>query len=746
MPRSSHNRPVRPSVQALTWPLALAAMAQSHVLAQTAAPAPAASASAPALELERVVIQSSADASAKGLSRAYAGGQVARGGKVGLLGNQDVMDTPFNTTAYTNALIQNQQARSVGDVLLNDPSVRVARGFGNFQESYFIRGFILGSDSVAYNGLYGLLPRQYISAELFERVEVLRGASAFLNGATPNSDGIGGSINLLPKRAPNQARSEVTIGTASGGQSYVAVDLARRFGPDQSTGVRFNAARRKGDTAIDREGVDLNMASIGLDWRGRDLRLSADIGYQDHRLTATRTNVTLGAAATSLPAPPDGKSNWAQPWSYSNERDTFGTLRGEYTLSEDWTAWFAAGARRSDEANSLANLTVTNATTGAGTTYRFDNTREDHVQTGEVGVRGKLVTGPVTHELVASASAFKLDKKNAFGMSSTAAANLLQTNLYAPVDAAAPALVTLRNQLDDPATTGITRLRSTALADTLVMLDQKLRLTVGLRHQTLDIRSYPYAGTTTPATQYERSRTSPMAGVVYKFSPSLSAYGNYIEGLAQGDTSTSTTTGISTTLEPYVSKQKELGLKLDAGRIGGTLALFSTAKPRGVVTASGGFAAEGEDRHQGLETNVFGEVMPGLKLLGGFTWLDAQQRSTGIAATEGKRVIGVPRTMLNLGTEWRVPGVDGLSVDARVINTGSVYANAANTISVPGWTRLDVGARYSVEVMGHGLTLRARVDNVANRDYWASSGGYPGSGYLVLGTPRTLTVSASLEY
>src|SRR6185436_5994565 len=147
----------------------------------------------------------------------YAGGQVARGGRVGLLGNQDIMSTPFSTTAYTNELIQNTQAHSGGDVLLNDPGVRVARGFGNFRESYFIRGFILNSDSVAYNGLYGLLPRQYISAELFERVEVLRGASAFLNGSTPNSDAIGGSLNLLPKRAPSQPLTEMTVGTASGG-------------------------------------------------------------------------------------------------------------------------------------------------------------------------------------------------------------------------------------------------------------------------------------------------------------------------------------------------------------------------------------------------------------------------------------------------------------------------------------------------------------------------------------------------
>lgn len=81
-----------------------------------------------------VVVSASADASAQGLSAAYAGGQVARGGRLGLLGNVDIMDTPFNSTNYTHALIQDQQARSVADVVQNDPSVRVARGFGNYQE------------------------------------------------------------------------------------------------------------------------------------------------------------------------------------------------------------------------------------------------------------------------------------------------------------------------------------------------------------------------------------------------------------------------------------------------------------------------------------------------------------------------------------------------------------------------------------------------------------------------------------
>jgi len=159
-------------------PLALAA------LLMTAGSAMAQSADAPAdtEPMATVVVTASADASAQGLPSAYAGGQVARGGRIGLLGNVDMMDTPFNTTNYTLGVIQDQQARSVADVVQNDPSVRVARGSGNFQELYVIRGFAVNSDDLAYNGLFGLLPRQFVAAELLERVEVFRGASAFVNG------------------------------------------------------------------------------------------------------------------------------------------------------------------------------------------------------------------------------------------------------------------------------------------------------------------------------------------------------------------------------------------------------------------------------------------------------------------------------------------------------------------------------------------------------------------------------------
>lgn len=724
-------------------PVALAAALAFYLPATQAQTAPAAGTDN-SKTLSTVTVNASADASAQGLAAPYAGGQVARGGRAGILGTRDNMETPFSITSYTNELIQDRQARSVGDVLQNDPTVRVARGFGNFQESYFIRGFILSSDDVAYNGLYNLLPRQYIATELFERVEVLRGASAFLIGANPGGGGIGGAINLLPKRAPNEALTRVTAGVGTGGQSNLAADVARRFGPDGATGIRVNAALRGGGTAVNDEKAELGLASVALDWRSRNVRLSGDIGHQDNKLKRTRTNVTPGAAVTAVPAAPDADSNWAQPWSYSNERDTFGTLRGEWDITPGVTAWGAWGARRSDESNSLANLTVS-ASNGAGAVYRFDNTRRDRVDTGELGLRGKLRTGSMGHEWVVSAAHFRLEKDNAYVMDF---GNTRATSLYAPVSYAQPAFsgAALRgNNLADPALNGRVTLSSLAIGDTMSFAGDTVLLTLGARHQTLKSQNFAY-NTGAAAAPYDQTRTSPVAGILWKAGKQLSVYANYVEGLTQGETAPATAANRGEMLSPYVAKQTEVGVKYDAGRFGGGLALFSTTRPRAFLNAANVFSTGGEDQHTGVELTVQGEPVRGLRLLGGATWLDATQESTGATATDGKRVIGVPRFQATVSGEWDVPGLPGLALDARIVRTGSSYANAANTLNVPGWTRLDGGVRYLTEVSGKAVTWRARIDNITNKAYWSSVGGFPGNGYLNAGGPRSLNLSASVDF
>ena len=724
-----------------TLPFKLSPLALAALIA-TSSVAHAQTATSDAAVIPTVVISASADASAQGLPSAYAGGQVARGGRLGLLGNVDMMDAPFNTTNYTQALIQDQQARSVADVLQNDPSVRVARGFGNYQELYVIRGFAVNSDDLAYNGLYGLLPRQLVASELLERVEVLRGANSFVNGAAPGGGGIGGSINLLPKRAANTPLTQFTAGVESGGQAYAAADIGRRFGPEDRAGVRINAAKRKGDTAVDREGRELSLFSIGLDYRGNGVRFSADAGYQDHTLDNARPSVTL-AAGIPVPAAPEGTSNWAQPWTTSTERDAFGTLRAEVDLGENAVAWGAFGVRSGDEMNILAAPTVGNAD-GSAIMYRFDNARTDHVRTGEVGVRGKLRTGAVGHTLSATVSGFSQKSRNAYAMSNFFTG--FATSLYRPVDVAAPpANFFTGGDMNNPLLTQKSILSSYAVADTIELADGKLLVTVGARHQKIKAYSYDY-NTGIENSAYNQGKVTPVAGIVYKPLAGVSVYANYIEGLQQGAVASGTNIdNVGEAFAPFTSKQKEVGVKYDGGKLGMSAALFTTSQPSAYVVDRH-FGVFGEQRNRGLELSVFGTPTRGMRLLGGLTLLDAEQRVTAGSINQGKDVIGVPETQLNLGGEWDVAGVDGLTLTARTLYTSGQFADGANLQKLPSWARLDLGASYATRIADRAVTLRARVDNATGKDYWASAGGFPGSGYLVQGAPRTVVVSASVDF
>lgn len=160
------------------------------------------------LDLETLMtiqVGTSADASAKGLSTPFSGDQVANGGRIGILGTKTIMEIPFSTTHYTQEFTQNHQAASIGEVLQYDSSVQLARGFGNFQQVYRVRGFPIFSDDMTYNGLYGILPRQYLAAELIERVGIIRGTNAFINGAPPGVSGsLGGSLMPCPNAPPNK--------------------------------------------------------------------------------------------------------------------------------------------------------------------------------------------------------------------------------------------------------------------------------------------------------------------------------------------------------------------------------------------------------------------------------------------------------------------------------------------------------------------------------------------------------------
>ena len=684
------------------------------------------------------------DASQVELRDSFAGGQVSRGGRAGILGNLDMMDSPFASTNFTADIIREQQARSIADVLQNDPVVRVAKGFGNFQELYVMRGFPVYSDDMTYNGLYGVLPRQYVAAELSERVEVFRGASAFLNGAAPGGSGLGGSVNIVPKRAGDDPLNRVTLGYESQGHWYGAADVSRRFGDDsQSTGVRANFVQRGGETSIDNQDRELSVAAIGIDHDSDNFRLSMDLGYQDHQVDSPRPAVTPGSA---IPEAPDSDTNFAQEWTYTNERQFFGAVRGEYDFTDNITAWAAYGFRSGEEDNVFANPRQAEAN-GDFSAYRFDNVRNDEIRSGEVGLNIEFKTASVGHTIITSASTFSLESENAYAFSDFSG---FAGNIYNPVTATVPdADFFIGGDLSNPLITEKTDLSSFALADMISFNDGKVLLTLGGRVQNIETRTFDY-NTGDELSGYDESQFTPVVGIVYKSSEQVSYYANYIEGLLPGEVAPASSGGepienAGEVFDPYSAEQIEVGVKYDAGQYGGSLSVFNTSKQNSIVEDNV-FSTDGEQQNQGLELSVFGMPTSNLRVLGGFTWLDAEMTKTQDGTLDGKTAIGVPDLQANINIEWDVDALPGLTVDARAAYTSKQYASADNSLEVDASNRFDLGVRYSFLAGMTDITLRARVDNVFDNNYWASVGGFPGSNYLVLSEPRTFRLSASFNF
>ncbi|OFC72536.1 TonB-dependent receptor [Alteromonas confluentis] len=677
------------------------------------------------------------------LNDSFAGGQVSRGGRAGILGNLDMMDSPFNSINFTADIIREQQSRSVADVLQNDPVVRVAKGFGNFQELYVMRGLPVYSDDMTYNGLFGILPRQYVAAELLERVEVFRGASAFLNGAAPGGSGLGGSVNIVPKRAGEEPLNRFTLGYESQNHFVGAVDVSRRFGEEgNSTGVRVNLVQRGGETSVDNQDRDLSVASVGIDHESENARVSLDLGYQDHQVDAPRPAVTPSGG---IPEAPESDTNFAQPWTYTNERQLFGAVRGEYDFSDTMTGWVAYGFREGEEDNIFANPTA--QVSGESSAYRFDNVRNDSIRSGELGLNIEFETGEVAHTLITSASVFSLSSENAYAFSSFAG---FPGNIYNPQPAEMPAAdFFIGGELDNPLVTEETDLSSVAIADMLSLMDGKLLVTLGGRFQNIETQTFNYNdGSSLSA--YDESQFTPVAGVVYKPSEQLSYYANYIEGLLPGEVAPASSGGepidnAGEVFDPYSAEQIEVGVKYDATNFGGAFSLFSTSKQTSVVR-NNVFSTDGEQENQGVELSVFGMPSDNLRVVGGFTWLDAEMTKTQDGLLDGKTAIGVPDLQVNVNVEWDVVALPGLTLDARAAYTSEQYASADNSLEVDASNRFDIGARYSFLVGLTDITLRARIDNVFDNNYWASVGGYPGSNYLVLSEPRTIKLSASVSF
>ncbi|OBS54191.1 TonB-dependent receptor [Methylosinus sp. 3S-1] len=670
------------------------------------------------------------------LPKAYAGGQMARGARLGMLGNRDMMDTPFNVSSYTSALIENQQARTLQDVMENDPSVRMTTPAGHMRENFRIRGFqVLGSE-LALNGMYGLAPDGHVPVEFLERVEVLKGPGALLNGMAPFG-AIGGSINLVTKHAGETPISRISGDYTSNTQLGAHVDVARRFGDHGQFGVRYNGVYRGGETTVDGQWKQRGLNALGLDFREERFRLSLD-AYHSTEDFRNGSSLIASFSGAGVAAAPSSSTNL---FLGSNSRYENGAVvgRGELDITENITVFGGVGFSSNDYGGFTNGTQAQNVTPTGDYKWSIVNLRGyQNTLSSQGGLRGQFDTGPLHHQLVVSASSLSFTA----GTRNTRSGQY-SSNIYAPVTppiAADPG---------DPTQTSQTHLASFAVADTISAFDERVQFTGGVRSQRVQTKNInPSTGQVAVVggalNQYDRHALSPAFALIVKpWDERLSLYANYIEGLTQGDRVTdATATNYNQIFPPFKSEQIETGAKLDWGNIASTISFFEITRPT-LIRTGATYDADGRQRNQGIEWNVFGEPVEGVRLTGGVAYTVGVMTRTANGLLDGTNAYGVPRWQANLYGEWDVPYLSGLTAEGRVVYTSAQYVNSANTYRLPEWARLDAGLRYATHIVETGVTFRANVTNLLDHSYWS---GTFSDGFATLSAPRTVLLSATVDF
>ncbi|MBF5003328.1 TonB-dependent receptor [Diaphorobacter caeni] len=669
----------------------------------------------------------------------YPGGQMARGAHLGVLGKTDVMDAPFSVISFTGSVIHNSQSRSISEVIGGlDSSVREEYGDGTSLDTLMIRGFTVENDEMSLNGLPGILGQFRVSPEFVERAEVLKGPSALINGMSADGS-VGGAVNLISKRAGDVPLTSLTMGYASHSLFGFNADIARRFGVDNAFGIRVNAGARQGDMQRDYMTDRARNLSIGMDFNSERLRASLDLIRQTQRLYGAGGAVDFSAVGGPVPAAPDGRRNFAQPWYFQDAEDTALMGRVEWDVSKHLTVFGAIGQSRDASSALVADEPFVDASGGfayAGMPIRW----RQRTISSQWGLKGQFDTGSVRHHWSLTASDLRRTSTADFhvaGLSGGAGLSSIYDMVLIPppgdaVEPAGPLAWSSRNALP-----------GYAIADTLSFAEGRLRVTLGVRHQRVKSDSatgFALLGMSTA--HYDESVNSPMATIVFKPSRQISLYANHVQGLSMGDTAPYGTSNQGVVFAPYRTRQFETGMKFDAGRFGGTLSVFQITKPYATIDPSTlTFGVFGKQRHRGVEVQLFGELAKGVRLIGGATFMNAEVRDPLNAAGQTLRPVGVARRQLALQGEWDVPAASGLTLTAHALHSGDVYADATNFAKVPGWTVYDLGARYVTRLGNTQLTLRAMVKNVTDERYW-KQGRYAAT----LGMPRTLALSSTFEF
>ncbi|WP_122741324.1 TonB-dependent siderophore receptor [Pseudomonas viridiflava] len=652
---------------------------------------------------------------------------------------QSLRETPQSVSVVTRRVMDDNNLNSLSDVLEDTPGMSFQyRNFGG--HVYTSRGFSLLAESFLVDGIggqgYQITGWMQPDMAIYDRVEVLRGASGLLVGAGQP----GGAVNLVRKRPTAENKFSITTRAGSWDQYRVDLDGSGKLNDSGTLRGRMVAAYDDSGSYLD----------------GRDSRTPLLYGIVEADVTDNTTltmslrrqeQVINGYSIYGLPRYSNGQSlglsrstNLAQDWNRLESDMTEVFTEIEHRFNDDWRSRTSLTYSQGgfDQAIAYARGAV-NPTTLAGSTFQNTLFRKDEVNSTGLNsqLEGNFNAFGLNHQLTLGAdwSRQKSNTKQA-QVRTASPINIFNVNQNAFAKPVRPAW---GNDID------MTEERAGLYANARIHLSEPLSVVLGSRLSWYD---YKYDVKTGAANSYESKQTqefTPFAGLIYDINDNWSWYASYADIFTpQADF----VDVAGSPLDPAIGSNYETGFKgeLFDKRLNLSMALFYI-KQKDVAavdlsadaasvfcpTSSDGscYVQDGIKRSKGVELEASGEVLPGLQVFGGYTFNMLRNNGDAEVAYE------TPKHMLRLNTSYNLPGAwNRLTLGAGVSADSGYEVPSNDQLGVSGRAIWDARASWKLD---ENWRVSLNAENLFDRKYYSTAVATDRSN--VYGEPRSYVLT-----
>lgn len=652
---------------------------------------------------------------------------------------EPLRDVPQTITVIPRAVMEEQGATTLRDVLRNVPGLTMAAGEGGVAagDNLTLRGFSARND-VFVDGVRDLGPQSRDPFNL-EQVEVAKGPSSSFNGR----GSAGGTINLVSK-APG-------VGRFFGGSANFGSDRTKRVTGDLNlplkavglgdrTGFRLNALWHESGVAgrkiveNQRWGLAPSLA-FGL---GTPTRLTLSYfkvkqeNIPDYGIPWVTATHNVLADYRNRPAPVARDSFYGlKSRDFERLNSHLATVRFERDFDDNLTfrSQFRYGRSTRDSITSAPRFAsndnlVINRNGPSWIT-------EDNIWDSQTDLRAHFSTGKLEHAVVIGAAITRENNKR----QNRTVAGTPTTTLYAPnPDQPFNGTITRSPIIGD-----ITGDSQALYAIDTVKVGRKLELIGNLRWDRFDVDGFNATGVV--VTRVDRM-TSWRAGAVYKPQPHASLYASYGTSLSPSLEGLSYSTA-NTAIAPEKTYTYELGTKWDVFREQLSLsgAYFqvekTNARTPGVLPDDPVQVLQGNQRVRGVELAAAGNITRTWHVFAAYTFMESEITKSNTPAEVGKTFQNTPRNSASIWTTYQSPW--RLSVGGGPRFVGKRFGNNTNTRFVEQYWTLDAMASYPLT---ERIDLRVNLYNLNNAYYFDRLGG----GHLIPGAARSVNVSTNFRF